>query len=216
MGKYIAFIAAFMCLNSFAQRNEWQIQIGYSQASQSKDIANIFQTSFWNQNIHSAFMGAEYYCNFDTSNAFGVGAQVVEKGFKNSYAMDYGTYVYDLQYFFKQTYFELPLLYRFKLWKFYSISVGGFGDFLVRTAQGSSWKRIYDNGAIQDYRSTSWNPNVFRRYDAGIMLRASAQLAKSLFGNFTFTRGFIRPYKYNSGEVNYNEVFMVGLSYKFK
>ncbi len=32
--------------------------------------------------------------------------------------------------------------------------------------------------------------------------------------NFSFTRGFLRPYIYNSGELNYNEVFLVGLSYK--
>lgn len=216
MVRVITLIAILVSLASFAQRNEWQIQAGYSQASQSKEVVNIFQTSFWRQNIHNGFMNLEYYFNFDSSNAIGIGVQLVEKGFRNQYAIDFGTYVYDLKYFFKQDYIELPLLYRFKLLKYYSISAGGFFNYLIKSAQGSSWTRTYISGAVQDYRGTSYNPNVFKKYDAGLVLRASAELRKNIYAHFTLTRGFIRPYVYKSGEVNYNEVFMVGLSYKLK
>src|SRR6267378_2792012 len=75
-------------LQAFSQKkNEFYIQGGYSQASQSKSIFNLFQTSFWRQNIHNGYFSTEYYRNIKEKYSIGINAQLVEKGFKNSYTI---------------------------------------------------------------------------------------------------------------------------------
>lgn len=69
----------------FAQdKHAFYVQMGYSQASQSTSIFNVFETSFWRQNIHNAFYSIEYYRNLNELSSVGMGVQLVEKGFKNS------------------------------------------------------------------------------------------------------------------------------------
>lgn len=215
--KTISIILLFFGLNIFSQnKNEYFIDAGYSQASQSPLSYSFFQTSYWRQNIHNGFFGIEYYRNINKKNAIGIGLQAVEKGFRIAYVVvSIPQYELDQRYFFKQNYFEMPIMYRYST-KRYFFSVGFLASYLVKSSQGSAFIRRYYNGGIQDSRNTSYNSAEFKKFDAGIIFRIGMELRKNLFATATFTRGFIRPYIYQSGELNYNEVFMFGLSYKLK
>jgi hypothetical protein len=201
-------------VDSFAQKkNEFFIQGGYSQASQSVNAFNLFQTSYWRQNIHNGYFSTEYYRNINKQSSIGSGIQLVEKGFKISYDLYYSQYTLHQRYFFKLDYLELPIMFRHKI-KSFILTAGLLNSYLLKSSQGSAFVRNYTNGKIQDSRGTSYNPDVFKKFDVGLILRAGWKVRDDIFFNFSFTRGFIRPYIYNSGELNYNEVFLVGLSYK--
>lgn len=201
-------------LQTFSQnRNEYYIQGGYSQAGQSVNVFNLFQTSFWRQNIHNGYFSTEYYRDINRESSVGTGIQLVEKGFKNSYDISFPQYTLHQRYFFKLDYIELPIMYRHKF-KFFSFNIGVLNSYLIKSAQGSAFVRNYTNGKIQDSRGTSYNPDVFKKFDIGLILRIGWEVRQNTYFNFSFTRGFTRPYIYNSGELNYNEVFLVGLSYK--
>ncbi len=203
-----------MTLHTFSQsKNEFFIQGGYSQASQSVNAFNLFQTSFWVQNIHNGYFSTEYYRNINEQSSIGTGIQLVEKGFKNSYDISFPQYTLHQRYFFKLDYLEMPIIYRHKL-KYFLFTTGILNSYLIKSAQGSAFIRDYANGKIQDSRGTSYNPNVFKKFDSGLIIRVAWEVRQNIFLNFSFTRGFIRPYIYNSGELNYNEVFLVGLSFK--
>lgn len=207
----IAVLLTFSLHNFSQNKNEFYIQLGYSQASQSPTTFNLFQTSFWNQNIHNAFASVEYYRNVGKLSFIGTGIQLVEKGFKNSYSINFPSY-FSLKYFFRLDYLEIPIMYRQKfknILKHFSVSAGILNSYLIKSAQGSN--TIFNNN---EHKGTSYNPDVFNKYDVGFMLRLTWEINPNILFNFSFTRGFIRPYIYNSGELNYNEVFLIGLSYK--
>jgi hypothetical protein len=193
------------------QKNEFVIQLGYSQASQSLNQFNLFQTSYWAQNIHNAYGNVEYYKNIKKS-AIGVGLQIVEKGFRADYTIPVGGFQMRQRYFFKFNYLEIPLMYRYTHKRIF-FNVGVLSSYLIKSAQGSSTEKRFNDGRIQYSAGTSYNPNVFKKFDLGLIARIGMKITNKLSGNFTFTRGFLRPYIYNSGELNYNEVFLVGLSY---
>ena len=96
------------------KKNDFIIQSGYAQASQSLNRLNIFQTSYWSQNIHNAFGNFEYYRNFDKSSSLGLGIQIVEKGFRNDYVSKLPAYELHQRYFFK---FSRPLTEVTGSWK---------------------------------------------------------------------------------------------------
>lgn len=201
-------------LITFGQKkNDFIIQLGYAQASQSLNRLHIFQTSYWSQNMHNAFGNIEYYRNFNKTSSLGLGIQIVEKGFKADYKLKLTGFDLHQRYFFKFNYLEMPLMYRFTH-KIFFFNIGVLGSYLIKSAQGSSFERIYPDGSVQYSAGTSYNPKVFKKWDVGIIARLGLNINKKLAFNFSFTRGFLRPYIYNSGELNYNEVFLVGLSYK--
>lgn len=194
------------------KKNEFLFQTGYSQASQSLNRLHMFQTSYWYQNMHNAFGNIEYYRNFNNKSALGLGIQIVEKGFKNDYTLQLSGFKLRQRYFFKFNYLEIPIMYRFTYNRFY-FNIGLIGSYLIKSAQGSSAEKTYSNGRVQYSAGTSYNPKVFKKFDIGIIARLGMKINNKLSFNFSFTRGFLRPYIYNSGELNYNEVFLVGLSY---
>lgn len=206
----IAFLSAHFIICA-QKKNEFLVQIGYSQASQSLNRLHIFQTSYWSQNIHNAYGNFEYYRNFKKS-AIGVGIQIVEKGLRMDYTMHLSGFDLRQRYFFKYDYIEIPLMYRFTHKEFF-FNVGAIGSYLIKSAQGSSSERTYTDGRVQYSTGTSYNPKVFKKWDVGLIARLGWKVTDKLSFNFSFTRGFLRPYIYNSGELNYNEVFLVGLSY---
>jgi hypothetical protein len=215
--KKIILVITFLLLltaDNFAQnKNEFFIQEGYSQAGQSVNVFNLFQTSFWRQNIHNGYFSAEYYRDINERSSIGCGIQLIEKGFKNSYYISFFQYTLYQRYFFKFDYVELPIMYRYKI-KSFILTGGLLNSYLLKSSQGSAFVRYYTNGKIQDSRGTSYNPYVFKKFDLGLILKVGWKVKNNIFFNFSFTRGFIRPYIYNSGELNYNEVFLTGLSYK--
>jgi len=86
---------------------------------------------------------------------------------------------------------------------------------LFYASQGAASKRIYPDGSTIESRGTSpATPHVFK-HDLGLGFRLAYLLRKDLKVTTTVTRGFVRPYKYASGELNYNFAFMLGLSYNF-
>ena len=87
-------------------------------------------------------------------------------------------------------------------------------SYLIKSAQGSSYERLYADGKIEYSAGTSYNPKVFNKFDVGLITRLGINIDNKLSFNFSFTRGFLRPYIFNSDELNYNEVFLVGLSYR--
>lgn len=194
------------------QKNEFNIQLGYAQGSQSLKQFNLFQTSYWRQNIHNAYGNFEYYRNIKKS-AVGVSIQLVEKGFRADYTIPTNSGIQMRQrYFFKFNYLEIPLMYRYTHKRIF-FNVGVLGSYLIKSAQGSSTEKRFTDGRVQFTTGTSYNPKVFKKFDVGVIARVGMKITDKLSGNFTFTRGFLRPYIYNSGELNYNEVFLVGLSY---
>ncbi|HVA97576.1 MAG TPA: outer membrane beta-barrel protein [Bacteroidia bacterium] len=198
----------------FAQnKNEFYIEVGYSQASQSPTIFNLFKTSFWRENIHNGYFSAEYYRNINAESAVGTGIQLVEKGFKNAYGISTPQLAIYQRYFFKLDYIEMPLVYRKKIASFF-FNVGVLNSYLVKSAVGTASITKYANGKIQDFRGTSYEPNSFNKFDIGLIMRIDKEIRRNVFFTFSFMRGLIRPYIYNSGELNYNEVFLVGLKYK--
>ncbi len=212
--KMFIIIILTMTLQTFSQnKNEFYTQGGYSQASQSVNTFNLFQTSYWRNNIHNGYFSTEYYRNLSKTSAIGIGAQLVEKGFKNAYNTSTPQLTIYQKYFTKLDYIEMPLMYRQKI-KFFFFNVGILNSYLLKSADGSASITQYTNGKTRDFRGTSYNPNSFKKFDSGLIIRVSLRVRENIFFNFSFTRGFIRPYIYNSGEINYNEVFLVGLSYK--
>jgi hypothetical protein len=213
--KYSVLLTVLISVYSKAysqKKNEFIIQLGYSQASQSLKQFNLFQTSYWMQNIHNAFGNVEYYRNINKS-AIGAGIQIVEKGFRANYTIPTNNGIQMRQrYFFKFNYLEIPLTYRYTRKRLF-FNIGILGSYLIKSAQGSSTEKRFSDGRIQYSAGTSYNPKVFKKYDVGVIARIGMKITDKLSGNFTFTRGFLRPYIYNSGELNYNEVFLVGLSY---
>lgn len=148
----------------FAQNKDaFYVQMGYSQASQSPSIFNVFETSFWRQNIHNVFCSIEYYRNLNELSSVGMGVQLVEKGFKNSYSVDFPGSTYHLKYFFKLDYIELPIMYRQKFknkLQSFSVNAGVVNSFLIKSAQGSA--SILNNF---ENRGTSFNPAVFNKFE---------------------------------------------------
>lgn len=207
------FFSALLILKMSAQKkNEFIVQLGYAQASQSLKQFNLFQTSYWRQNIHNAFGNVEYYRNIKKS-AIGVGVQIVEKGFRADYTIPNTSGIQMRQrYFFKFNYLEVPLMYRYTHKRIF-FNVGVICSYLIKSGQGSSTEKHFTDGRVQYSTGTSYNPKVFKKFDAGVIARIGMKINNRLSGNLTFTRGFLRPYIYNSGELNYNEVFLVGLSY---
>ena len=205
----------FLTFNIHGQnKNEFRVQTGYAQASQSLSRLGIFQTSYWSQNIHNAFGNMEYYRNFNKKSAFGLGFQIVEKGFRADYTIKLPSYILHQRYFFKFDYLEIPIMYRYT-YKGFFFNLGAMCSYLIKSAQGSSYERLFADGRRIDYSAgTSYNPKVFNKFDVGLIARLGMNIDDKLSFNFSFTRGFLRPYIFNSGELNYNEVFLVGLSYR--
>ena len=218
--KILVILCLIFVLKTFSQsKNEFFIHVGYSQASQSPKAFSFYQTSYWRENIHNGFFGIEYYRAFNKKHAIGIGLQEVEKGFRIDYTFSTFFYGEDLKYFFKQNYLEMPIMYRYTTMyrsKKYFFNIGVIASYLVKSSEGSAFIRNYSNGSIQNIRNTNYDPTEFRKFDAGVIARIGVELMKNLSATATFTRGFIRPYKFNSGELNYNEVFMFGLMYKLK
>jgi hypothetical protein len=203
-----------LTFNIYGQKkNEFRVQTGYAQASQSLSRLGMFQTSYWSQNIHNAFGNIEYYRNFNENSAFGLGFQIVEKGFRADYTLKLPSYNLHQRYFFKFDYLEIPIMYRYT-YKGFFLNIGAICSYLIKSAQGSSYKRFYADGKTEYSAGTSYNPKVFNKFDVGLIARLGMNIDDKLSFNFSFTRGFLRPYIFNSGELNYNEVFLVGLSYK--
>jgi hypothetical protein len=199
---------------SYSQnKNELLIGGGYSQASQFLNKINLLQTSPWPQNIHNGYFAIEYYRNLDEKSSIGIGGQLVEKGFKNEYDIVNSQLTLNQKYFTKLDYVEIPVMYRLKI-KYVFISVGILNSYLLKSANGTISHSQYYLGNPQDFRGSSYNPDIYKKYDIGYVLRLSYEVRKNIQFNFSFTKGFIRPYIYNSGEVNFNEVLLFGFSYK--
>lgn len=226
MKKIIAFIFLFNSTICFAQnKNEFNVQLGYSQACQ---VGGTYPISNWKQNIHNGFVNLEYYRNINNKSAIGIGVQMVEKGFRNAYTLPEPTYNYNVAYFFKMDYVEFPLMYRhtFKIHdvsrhfimtgyrKFY-FTTGAITSYLVKSGQGTHISNDYGNGKIQQNIGSSYTPLNYNKIDVGVMLRIGCEIRKNIILNFSYTQGLIKPYVYPSGELNYNGVFLVGLSYNF-
>lgn len=193
-------------------KNDFIVQLGYSQASQSPNAYNVFLTSYWDQNIHNGFFNFEYYRNLKNKNSIGVGVQIVEKGFQNNYTFQYPSYDYNVRYTYSNNYIECLLSYRKSFKKFF-FNTGVVFSYLLFSSKASSTKRTYPNGDVTEFRGSNIDTYSNKRYDVGVLLRFGYQIKNRINLNLTFTRGFIRPYIYPSGELNYNEVFMFGISY---
>lgn len=213
----------FLCVlfgaSLYSQRkNEFHLSLGYSQAAQTlKPFINI---SNWDQNIKNGFGGFEYYYNFNPYNSIGIGLQEVEKGFKNSYTTESPGYTSTLDYFFKFNYIEMPVMWRhtnktkfFEKKLFYSLGV--VGSYLIKSAVGNQTMNDYHDGRIMYLKGTSYQPKSFKKFDVGILVRVGTEFYNNCYFHITATQGFLRPYIYNSGELNYNTCFFVGLTYNF-
>ncbi|HWY11829.1 MAG TPA: outer membrane beta-barrel protein [Bacteroidia bacterium] len=198
--------------NSFCQKkNELNIIGGYSQAGQSSDQ---FVTSYWRQNVHSAFIGLEYNYNITKKSAIGFGVEFVEKGFRQWYGKNLWGTPYFTSYFYSYNYLELPLYYRYTFKKWY-FKVGAYGAYMVSSAQGALHTFDNGNGVLSENRGVNDNLINVRRFDVGMVLGFGYKITPRLKAFGTFTRGFIRPYKYDSQELIFNECFMFGFSYTF-
>ena len=211
----LIFIFLFVCTNVYysqSKKNEFCIHSGYSQAAQS-GLQQTYHLSPWRNNIHNMFFVVEYYRCFQEAS-LGIGINYVEKGFKNDYTFNYPSYANNIRLFYSFNYIEVPLILRFKFKKL-DYSFMAFYANLFYASQGAATKRIYPDGSTIESRGTSpATPHVFK-HDLGLGLRLAYLLRKDLKATASMTRGFVRPYKYPSGELNFNTVFMFGLSYNF-
>jgi len=193
-------------------KNEYHLHLGYSQASQSPTLYNIFLTSYWDQNIHNGYINFEYFRNLKNNNAIGCGLQIVEKGFQNNYTNVYSGYTYNVRYTYSNNYIECPLIYR-KTYNQFFISTGCVLSYLLSSSKSSATKKSLSTGPFSEYRGSNIDTHSNNRIDIGFLLRVGYKLKNNFYINLSMVRGFIRPYKYPSGELNFNEVFMFGFSY---
>lgn len=213
------FLCVLFCGSFYSQRkNEFHLSLGYSQAAQT--LNPFINISNWNQNIKNVFGGVEYYHNFNSESALGIGLQTTEKGFKNSYSVEFPGYTSTLDYFFRLNYIEMPVMYRHTFKKpFYTrkifFNIGGVGSYLIKSAQGNQTKKDYHDGRISYAKGSSYNPKVFKKVDVGLLARVGYEFYHNCNVHFTFTQSFLRPYIYNSGELNYQTCFFIGLTYNF-
>jgi hypothetical protein len=211
----LIFLGLFVCsnfCNSQTKKNEFCVHTGYSQAAQS-GLQQTYFLSPWRNNIHNMFFGIEYYRCFEEAS-LGIAVNYVEKGFKNDYTFNYPSYSNNIRLFYSFNYIEVPLILRFKFRKL-DYSFMAFYANLFYASQGSATTRLYPDGTTIESRGTSPATLHVYKHDIGLGLRLAYLLRKDLKATATMTRGFVRPYKYASGELNFNMVFMFGLSYNF-
>ncbi|MFA6925010.1 MAG: outer membrane beta-barrel protein [Bacteroidales bacterium] len=215
---YLILIFIFISSLCSQNKNELYIHLGYSQASQSPKIYSFYQTSYWRQNIHNEFVGAEYFRKIKNNSYIGIGFQIVEKGFKNKFKINLynnlNIIVEEINYYNKYEYLEFPFLYKCNI-KNSFLCLGILNSILLNCMEGLGFTDTYTNGSIKEIKGTISRPELYRKFDIGMLARIGTQIKKDLFLDISFTRGFRRVFIYNSDELNYNEVFMVGLNYKF-
>lgn len=223
----IWYIVLLVCchnlVNGQSLANQFSLDLGGTISTQAYNRVKIRKTVQGHHNILSGYVRLTYERKLKKNMGVSIGIQHIEKGYKYS-GINIGTPTknYDLTYEYRLNYVEVPLCFAYKLNRF-GFTTGTIVSYLyAANYRYNDVTRVTQNGITSVY-ATSYSdkyPNDrYRKWDIGVLLGVSYKLNKyldvecSLSKHFTRTDKVASQYRYN--DIMYNQVYMLGLKYKF-
>ncbi len=208
-------LAVITCLNTSAQKclDNFSFRTGYSQAAQMKEQVGFKNITYWRNNIHSVYFGMDYSHPLTKKWYCSLGFQFCQKGFKTKYQAGDGTIHFDVKYQFILNYVELPLMFSYKIDQT-KINVGLVSSYLIN----DSYRFTETDQAPNYYSSFKYateTPHRFKHFDIGINLGLTKTINQHFDIEFNYQRGFIKPDQWMTGEINYQQTFLLGIKYYF-
>jgi hypothetical protein len=145
------------------------------------------------------------------------GAQVIEKGFSFSYiSKRYGDLQFDLDYQILLNYIEMPLGVSYKFDDRLIFQIGTITSYLLEANyRYKEVRRTFNTPTIFVSNYSQKQYDRFKNWDFGLNFGLSSKIINGLYLDLSVQRHFVNADNWNTTDIMFNEVYLVGLRYKF-
>jgi hypothetical protein len=209
----ILIIISYLASHAQSSWANFAFDIGYSQSAQMKKAYSFDNITYWNQNIQSAYFGFDYSDTLSKHWGWQAGLRFTQRGFKTKYTNRLDTLTVYTSYQYNLNYIDIPLNINYKIGKIFSIKLGAVPSFLLNS--NFRFSQIQETPALYSNYKYAVASDRFKTFDIGINLGFDIRINRYFDFEFNATRGLIKPDKWNGNEINYQQMFLVGLRYRF-